>query len=123
MNDQPAHVAYNMAPSTTLTPPEWRHVSIHPDGPGRFKLCGYASAMVWQHFDLKALGVHPKGYKVWNLTKDRALEIGQQIEDAMRNGGPLKPQAKAPDAEKPISSPQPAAPKSRKPKGEQQSFL
>ena len=83
MQEQPAHVAYNMAPSTTLTPPEWKHVSIHPDGPGRFKLCGYASATVWAHYDLRALGINVKGFKVWNLTKARALEIGQQIETTM----------------------------------------
>lgn len=73
-----------MAPSTVLTPPEWKFCMIQPDAAGRFKLTGYASAMTWLPGDLKALGVHVKGNKVWGLTKERALEIGLQIENGMR---------------------------------------
>lgn len=114
------HVA-NMAPSTTLTPPQWKHCSIHPDTATRFKLCGYASAIVWLPGDLRALGVKVKSGKVYGLTKERALEIGQQIEDAMlraESGQPLKsisaepaepasPAKLAPAKAKPAPPPQP----------------
>lgn len=73
-----------MHPSTILTPPDWRHVSIHPDDGGRFRLAGYASQMPWYPADLKALGVKVKGDITCDLTKERALEIGQEIEDAVR---------------------------------------
>lgn len=135
MIETPKHVAYNMAPSTTLTPPGWLHVSIHPDSGQRFKLCGFASAAVWLPGDLKALKVHVKGGKVWGMTKDRALEVGLQIEQAMRqqNGQPVwvnpnapataaKPQeGPAPAPERPVPAPAPKRP--GKPVAPQQASL
>lgn len=122
--EPPTHTPYNMAPSTILTPPEWKFCSIHPDAAGRFKLCGVGSAMTWLPGDLKALKVHVKGNKVWGLTKERALEIGLEIENGMR-GQEDQPLLKVPEgAAKP--APVAAAPpkKVAKPKrAEQTSFL
>lgn len=125
MNDQtPEHIPYNMAPSTVLTPPEWKHVSIHPDAGGRFKLAGYASAQPWMPGDLKALQVIVKGNKVWGLTKERALEIGLQIENGMRgqDGEPILPVPEGVAKPAPVEAAPPK--KVAKPKrAEQTSFL
>ena len=113
-----------MAPSTVLTPPEWRYCAINPDTGGRFKLTGFASAMTWLPGDLKALGVHVKGNKVWGLTKERALEIGLQIEIGMRaqEDQPLLPVPEGAAKPAPVEAPPPK--KVAKPKRpEQQSFL
>lgn len=105
IDNTPVQTGYNMAPSTTLTPTTWRHVSIHPDAARRFKLCGYAIPRIWTPGDLKALKVEVKGGKVWGLTKERALEIGLQIENAMRvqNG---QPKVAAPGNATPATEPQ-----------------
>lgn len=122
--ETPKHTPFNMAPSTVLTPPAWRHVLIHPDGGGRFKLTGHASATVWLHGDLKALGVHVKAGKVWGLTKDRALEIGALIEAAMvkaEAGHPLPKATPEPPPKENRSLGQ--KPKNAPPATDQASFL
>lgn len=121
MNNQPVHVPYNMAPSTALTPREWKFVSIHPDsGSGRFKLGGFASQQPWLPGDLKALKVEVKGNKTWGLTKARALEIGLQLENSMRKQNGMSSLEGVPA---PADPPPATKPIQRKPPEAQQSLL
>jgi hypothetical protein len=71
-----------------MTPKHWRRVRIVPDG-RRFKLVTYYAFIDLTDGDARALGFErAKDFR--QLTKARALEVGDEVEKALADGEPRK---------------------------------